>query len=223
MRPWYRAWQIMTQVVFCAWFNLRALHRERVPREGPVLLVANHQSYLDPPLCGAGLPRELDYIARDSLFRNRWFGWFIRSLNAFPLQRGRADIGAIRTILQRLAAGRAVMLFPEGTRTSDGRIAPTQSGIELIARKSGATTVPVVIDGAFDAWPRTQLLPGLDRIIVLYGEPITPETVRQMPKGAYVAQINRRLRQMQTDLRRLYGRKPYGYSNRGNSLTADLS
>jgi 1-acyl-sn-glycerol-3-phosphate acyltransferase len=109
--------------------------------------------------------------------------------------------------------GRAVVLFPEGTRTPDGGILPIQSGIELIAKKSNATTVPVVIDGAFEAWPRSRLLPGLGEIRVLYGEPLTPDQTRALPKGGYVAEINRRLRRLQTDLRRRYRRRPFRYQN----------
>ena len=211
MRAWYRGWQIITQGVFCSFFQVRTLQREHVPATGPVLLVSNHQSFLDPPLCGVGLHRELDYIARDSLFRNRWFAWYIRSLNAFPIQRNSADLRAIRTIINRLRAGRAVVLFPEGTRTQDGRIRPFQSGIELIARKSQATTVPVLIDGAFETWPRHQTLPGLGRIYVWYGEPIPPERIRRMPPGQYVAEINERLRQMQNALRKRYHRRVIRY------------
>ena len=212
MRKWYKFWQYMTQVVFCAFFNIRCLHREHVPAEGPVLLVSNHQSFLDPPLCGAGLTRELDYIARDSLFHNRWFGRYIRSLNAFPIARDQADLTAIRSVIQRLRQGRAIVLFPEGTRSADGRIGAIKSGIELIARRSGATTVPVVVDGAFEAWPRHQALPGMGRIWIYYGTPISPAAAA-LPRGEYVAEINRRLRQMQTELRILCGREPFRYNH----------
>lgn len=111
IRWWYGFWQRLSQVVCSAMLNIRVLGRGHVPRTGPVLLLCNHQSYLDPILCGLGLPRELDYVARESLFRNRLFGRYISSLNAFPIQRGQADIGAIKTILRRLHDGRAVVLF----------------------------------------------------------------------------------------------------------------
>ncbi|MCP4711213.1 MAG: 1-acyl-sn-glycerol-3-phosphate acyltransferase, partial [Planctomycetes bacterium] len=78
MRLWYRGWQWASQVGFTTYFGLRIFQRENVPKEGPVLLACNHQSFLDPVLCGIGLPRELDYIARDSLFKNRLFAHYIR-------------------------------------------------------------------------------------------------------------------------------------------------
>jgi 1-acyl-sn-glycerol-3-phosphate acyltransferase len=212
MRYWYRGWQYAAQVGFSAFFNIRVLNRENVPLEGPVLLVSNHQSFLDPVLCGIGLHRELDYIARDNLFENRLFARYIRSLNAFPIQRGQADIAAIRTIVERLRQGRAVVLFPEATRTRDGRIRPIKGGFELIARRSGATTVPVVIDGAFDAWPRHQRIMSMGRIKVMYGRSVTAREAADMDRGVFVRQINQSLRRMQTELRYRYGKKPYNYT-----------
>lgn len=204
MRLWYRLWQILLQVSFCAYFNVRIFHRERVPKTGPVLLVCNHQSFLDPPLCGVGLPRELDYIARDSLFRNPAFGWLIRSVNAFPIQRNAADLRAIRSIIDRLQQGRVIVLFPEGTRTRDGRLQPIQSGIELIARKSGATTIPVIVDGAYEVWPRQNPLPIPGPIRVLFGHPIPADEIKGMPRGAYVQEISRRWQLMQDELKFVY-------------------
>ena len=193
--------------------NIRVLGRGHVPRTGPVLLLCNHQSYLDPILCGLGLPRELDYVARESLFRNRLFGRYISSLNAFPIQRGQADIGAIKTILRRLHDGRAVVLFPEATRTVDGRIRPIKSGFALIARRAQVPTVPVVVDGAYEAWPRHCAWPSLARIYVMFGEPITPEQIGQLDRSELVELINGRLRVMQGELRRRYQRPAYSYTD----------
>ncbi len=210
MRLWYRFWQSLIRGAFCAYFQVRTLGRNRVPLTGPVLLVSNHQSYIDPPLCGMGLNRELDYIARDSLFHNRLFGRFIGSLNAFPIQRGAADIKAIKTVISRLNDGRAIVLFPEGTRSATGRIGEIKSGIELITRRSSAVTIPVVIDGAYEAWPRQRKIPGLGRIFVYFGEPISSEQAKAMAKGEYVKLINQRLQAMQAELRARYGRKRFG-------------
>ncbi len=211
MRLWYRMWQYVAQVIFSALLGIRVFGRENVPKTGPALLLSNHQSFLDPVLCGVGLPRELDYIARNSLFRNRWFAWYIRSLNAFPIQRDQADLAAVRTIIKRLRSGRAVVLFPEATRTRDGRIRPIKGGFDLIVRKANAPAIPVIIDGAFESWPRTQLLPSLGRITVSYGKPITPQQANTLRREELVELLNRRLREMQTRVRRRTGKATYNY------------
>jgi len=211
MRLWYKFWQVASMVVFCGFFRVRVFGRENVPLTGPVILLCNHQSFLDPILCGLGLQRELDYVARDSLFHNRWFGKYISSLNAFPIQRDRADVAAIKLIIERLKNDRAIVLFPESTRTPDGKIRPIKSGFELIARKSRATTVPVVVDGAFEAWSRHQRLPAPGKIQVIFGKAITPQESRNMGREEFVDCINRQLRSMQNHLRQQSGKKPYFY------------
>jgi 1-acyl-sn-glycerol-3-phosphate acyltransferase len=211
MRLWYRIWQHMALVVFVVFFRVRFFGRKNVPETGALLLVSNHQSFLDPILCGVGLRRELDYVARDSLFRQRLFGWYIRSLNAFPIQRDQADLQAVKTIIRRLQDGRAIVLFPEATRTADGRIRDIKGGFDLIVRRSGAMVVPVAIDGAFEAWPRHRALPGTGNIKVMYGQAFAAEQVRQMGREEFVREINNRLRRMQTELRLRYGKKGYDY------------
>jgi len=211
MKLFYAFCQQCLRVLFSATINVRSHGRENVPLAGPVLLVSNHQSYLDPVLCGLGLNRELDYMARASLFRNRYFSRMIVSLNAFPVRRGQADVAAIKEIIKRLRAGRAVVVFPEATRTSDGRIRKIKPGFDLIARRSGGTTVPVVIDGAYEVWPRHKKLPGGGRINVMYGRAITPQETKRMSREEFVTCINERLRQMQNQLRCQYGKIPYDY------------
>ncbi len=208
----YKLSQYPAQVVFASFFGVRTYGRENVPATGPVLLASNHQSYIDPVLCGVGLQRELDYMARASLFRNRLFGKYITALNAFAVNRDQADVKAIKEIINRLKNNRAVVLFPEATRTVDGRIRPIKSGIELIARRSQATVVPVVIDGAFECWPRQRAFPLPGRIAVAYGKAITDQQIKGMKRGELVELINTTLRQMQADLRKKMGRKPIKYN-----------
>jgi len=211
MRLWYRLNQSSLWGLLKIFFRFRAYGTEHIPRQGPVLFVSNHQSYLDPMLCGVPVPRELDYVARDSLFKNRFFARLISSVNAFPIQRDQADLAAIRSIIARLQQGRAIVLFPEGTRTGDGRISVIKSGFDLIARKAQAAVVPLVIDGAFEAWPRTQKLPSPRKIRVLYGPAWSPEQIRRLGREEFVLQVNQCLRDLQSELRRRFGKTPFVY------------
>jgi len=193
MRAYYRVCQF-----FCRWFcvlllKVRVYGAGRVPRTGGLMLVSNHQSFLDPVLLGIALPRECTYMARESLFAHPLFRGLIRSLNAFPVRRNEADIGAIKESLRRLRDGAALVIFPEGTRTTDGRIGPMLPGLAAIARKARVPIVPVLIDGMFRAWPRTRAFPGPGDVVVHYGEPIMPEAYAGLSPGALMEEIRRRL------------------------------
>jgi 1-acyl-sn-glycerol-3-phosphate acyltransferase len=201
-RLWYMFCQAIVQALFMALFRGRALHRERVPAEGGLLVVCNHQSFLDPILAALPIRRPFSPMARDSLFRNPAFSWLIRSLYAFPVKRGKADLGAIKEAIRRLKAGRIVLVFPEGTRTRDGSIGKLHAGMVVMAQRAKVPILPMVIDGAFEAWPRGRALPTLHPISVGYGEPIPPQEAR----SARPEDLARRLRDemvvLQKELRR---------------------
>lgn len=168
-----------------------------VPRQGGVLLVCNHQSLLDPVLATMALPRECSYMARDTLFEHPLFGRLIRSLNAFPVRRGAADVGAIKESLRRLKQGMSLLVFPEGTRTPDGRIRQMMPGLGAIARKAKVPIVPTLIDGAFQAWPRESRLPRPGNAIIEYGTAIMPNEYARLGADELMELIRGRLIAMQ--------------------------
>jgi 1-acyl-sn-glycerol-3-phosphate acyltransferase len=212
MRKWYFFGRFLCRFCFNPLHFGRAFYRERVPASGPVLFVSNHQSFFDPILVGYGMPREVDYMARDTLFNNRIFGRIIRSFNAFPVKRGEADLAAIRETLRRLRDQRAVLLFPEGTRSLDGRISEFKPGLALLARKANCPIVPVIVDGAYDAWPRSSPVPiPLVPVHVMYGYPILPEEVKKYSPEEFVRIIYKIMIKMQNEIRINAGKKPYGY------------
>ena len=187
----------------------RVFGRAQVPREGGVLLVCNHQSFFDPILATLGLPRECHYLARDSLFRNRWFKQLITTLNAFPIKRASADVGAIKETLRRLKKGLLVTVFPEGTRTADGSVRAMQPGVVLIARKAQVPLVPALILGAYEIWPRQAVLPHLGPVIVSYGEPLQPEQMRDLSDGECIEIVRERIIAMMMHYLRAYdGQRP---------------
>lgn len=200
-RAWYAVLQVFAQALFVVLFRGRAFHRERIPAAGGVLVVCNHQSYLDPILAALPIYRPFSPMARDSLFRFKPFAWLIRSLHAFPVRRGAADMSAMRTCIRRLREGGIVLVFPEGTRTRDGSIGRLHAGIVLAAQRAGVPIVPAVIDGAFEAWPRGAALPRPHPVRVNYGEPIPPGEVRRMRPEELAHDIRRRMVDLQHELR----------------------
>lgn len=196
IRPYYAFCRFLCQTAFLTFFRGRAFHTQRVPRSGGVLLVCNHQSYLDPVLATLALPRECHYMARDTLFKAGIFKKLIESLNAFPVKRATADVGAIKETLRRLKAGALITVFPEATRTHDGRVRPMQAGPVLIARKAGVPLIPTMILGAYEAWPRNAKGPHPAPVIVAYGEPVLPEQAREMPEGDCIALLRSRIIEM---------------------------
>lgn len=173
-RGLYATLHFLALPTLIAGFRLRAYGRERLPREGGVIVASNHQSYLDPVFFGGALGRPIDYFARKSLFHGA-FGRFIGALNAMPVERGSRDVGALRLAIERLRAGRALLLFPEGTRTSSGAVGPFEPGIAALARRAGVPVVPAAVAGAFEAWPRGRALFEIGApCAIALGRPLSP-------------------------------------------------
>lgn len=209
---WYESlsWASLTAFVFG--FSLRIEGSRRIPSSGPVLLVANHQSYLDPVLVGVAAPRHLCYLARRTLFRNPLFTWLIRSLNAVPIDQEGIGIEGLRVTLDQLQRGRAVLVFPEGTRTPDGSLQPLKPGIHLLIKRVQAPIVPVGIAGAYDAWPVWRrypipaplfLPPGRGTIAVVIGQPIDSSRFAQLPREEALAALADPLREVQARAEKL--------------------
>jgi 1-acyl-sn-glycerol-3-phosphate acyltransferase len=197
MKIGYRILRLFSQVVFITVFRGRTFGVRRVPRTGGVLLVCNHQSFLDPILASCVLPRECNYMARDTLFHHPVLGPLIAYLNSFPVKRGTADLGAIRETLRRLKDGKVVVTFPEGTRTVDGQIGAMRAGVVLLARKTRVPLVPVLILGAFQTWPRTAKLPRPHPILIAYDEPLYPHQHPEWTDAQCVTAVRDRLLALQ--------------------------
>lgn len=156
---WYEFHYCTMMAAFTLGFSLRSEGSRNVPGSGPVLVIANHQSFLDPLLVGLAVRRQLCYLARKTLFRSRAFGAFLRSVNCVPVdQEGVAKEG-MRAVLEHLHNGQPVLIFPEGERTFTGEMLPLRPGVQLLIKRALCPVLPVGIAGAFASFPRTAAAP----------------------------------------------------------------
>lgn len=175
----------IVQVVFIRFIRLatylyfKILHgitfygTENMPENGPVLLVSNHVSYYDPIVIGLGQKRWVRFMTLEDYFRVPILSTLIKLCGAFPVNQSKADKRAFSEALNTLKKGNVLGIFPEGGRSPDGRVHEAKPGIALIIVRTKATIVPVTITGAFEAWPRSRMLPRPKRICVRYGKPMT--------------------------------------------------
>jgi 1-acyl-sn-glycerol-3-phosphate acyltransferase len=186
--------RVLARLVGVIVFHIRCQGRCHVPAEGAALVCANHQSFLDPVLVGLACDRRLTYLARQSLFRWAPFRRLILWYDTIPIQHDGLGIGGVKETIRRLRRGQMVLVFPEGTRSRDGKIAELQPGICALARRGRAPLVPVGIDGAYDAWPRWRRFPRRAVIHIQLGPPIAEPLMQQLSDKDLVEELARRIR-----------------------------
>lgn len=199
-RSWqWKCLQVISRLTTTIGFDMKVWGLNNIPEHGGVLLLSNHQSFLDPILLALRLKRPVSYMARSDLFeKNRFFTWLIRSLHAFPIKRASADIGALKQAIAKLQEGHVLNVYPEGTRTKDGEIGPIQPGVSLVVRKAGVPVVPVVIDGSFQSWPRKGNKFRFHPVRIMFG---TPMNLEGMKSEEIIALIDNTLKRMLVELR----------------------
>ncbi len=201
-RGFWIAGRFLSRILSVLLFRLDVKGQENVPASGPVLLAANHQSNLDPWLIGLHLPRQVHFMAKDSLFKPGFTGWLLQLLNAFPVKLGGADLHAIRSAIDRLEEGRILNIYPEGARSEDGAIHRLAPGIGLILNRVHAplSIVPVVIDGAYEAWPLHQKYPQRHPVRMSYGRPLQAAELKGMKPNEVALQLRQRLVELQEQM-----------------------
>jgi 1-acyl-sn-glycerol-3-phosphate acyltransferase len=172
MNPLYWLGWIGFRLFFAIYFRRRIEGAENVPKTGPVLFASNHASFLDPPLVGSSVRRQIHYLARDTLFTVPLFGWVLRQVNSVPVDREGGGASGLKAVLDTLNNGHPMILFPEGTRTKDGKLQAARSGIGLAVIKTTAAVVPVLILGSFEALNRYHSFPRPHKVTVRFGKPL---------------------------------------------------
>ena len=194
MNPYYWVGYNLSRLLAKLFFRFRILHRERMIQTGPVILAMNHQSYLDPPLAGNACDRAIYYLARRSLLKVWGLGWLLPKLNVIPVDQEGVDRSALKALIRVLKSGQAALVFPEGSRTLDGKLQPALPGLGLVIAKTLAPVVPMRIFGAHEALPRSGGGLRLHPITVVVGEPIhfTAADLQSAEKGLY-ARLSQRV------------------------------
>lgn len=159
--------KILVRLYFSLLYKLHYEGKENIPKDTTVIYACNHRSNADPPLLGAGGRGKYAFMAKEELFRNKLFAWLIRILGAFPVSRGKGDTAVIDTAVERLNNGRSLMIFPEGTRSKDGKVGKGHTGAALISVKANKLIIPAAICYGEKLKFRTPLT-------VIYGKPIDP-------------------------------------------------
>lgn len=199
----YDVLRVLARSIAPALMSFRAIGRDNYPKTGGALICSNHQSHFDPIIVGLTCDRRMNYVARKSLFRFAPFRFIIEFLDAIPIEREGIGIGGLKETLRRLKRGEIVLIFPEGTRSKDGKMGRLRPGFTTLARRGKVPIVPVGFNGAYDAWPRSRPLPGWSRICVCVGEPIMPEDFADMDDDELLAEVEKRVRACFTRAKRI--------------------
>ena len=195
-QAFYRFVRLSSRIIASVVFSLRTEGQQHLDVEGGGMLLSTHQSMLDPVLVGLVANRRLNYLARKTLFKNALFGFLIGLLDAIEIDRERGGLAGLREMLKRLQQGELVLMFPEGTRTSDGEIAPLKPGFIPVARRSLVPLMPIAIVGAYDCLPKGTKLPTRSPIAVVFGESIPSSVYMPMSDIEIMQLLSIRLKQL---------------------------
>ena len=180
--------------------RLEVVGHEHVPETGPFLLIANHQSYLDPVLIQAVVRRPIYTMAKSTQFSDRLTGGLLKRLNSFPVRRFEIDPQAVRIVLRHLDRGRGVGIYIEGERSWDGRLQPPRLGTVRLILKAGVPVVPCGISGAYDVWPRWGR-PRRGPVRIRIGEPLRFPTLHR--RAEREAELTRATDRLMSEIARL--------------------
>ncbi|WP_182199424.1 lysophospholipid acyltransferase family protein [Paraliobacillus salinarum] len=166
----YRFATIVVHIALLPFYRFQVIGKENIPKDGPVIICSNHISNLDPPVVGITCPRDIYFMAKEELFRNKLLGAILLKSHAFPIKRGMKDRDALRRGLDILKEGNTLGLFPEGTRSKTGEIGKGLSGVGFFALRSEATIIPCAIIGPYRKGKRLK---------VVYGKAIAMDELRK--------------------------------------------
>ena len=166
------------------WNRLEVYNEHLIPKSGGILIVSNHASYLDPPIVGvAARYRPVHFMARDSLWKSTFAKWWLNKVGCIPVSRGTGDITALKKSINVLKHGNVLSVFPEGTRSENGKMKNFKSGIGFIIEKSKCVVIPAYIDGSFEAFSKNSKWIKPSKIKIIFGNPISNRDFLEIGSG----------------------------------------
>jgi 1-acyl-sn-glycerol-3-phosphate acyltransferase len=175
----YSFCKIIIGPVFKLFYPLEIKGLENLPKEGGIILAPNHSSYFDPIHFGMAVPRNINWIAKESFFNVWWLGWFFKITGCLSVNSEKPNIETIKKALLVLEQGEMLGIFPEGTRSRSGKLMNGELGVALLALRSGVPILPAAIDGAFEAYPPDAKFPKPRRIKLRLGKPLIFNVVKK--------------------------------------------
>ena len=201
----YGACHVVGWVLSKVFLRAEILGRENIPRKGRVIFASNHRSYADPPLLGFMIRRPLHFVAKVELFRIPVFGWLIRKVHAFPVRRSGVDREMVRQAIAILEAERALLLFPEGTRSMSDELLAPMPGVGFLADKSGAPVIPTYIHNSWRILPPGSAIVRPHKLYVCLGKPMRSPAyaegdARSAVHAEFTQQVMRRIEGLRSEL-----------------------
>ncbi|HIG30306.1 MAG TPA: 1-acyl-sn-glycerol-3-phosphate acyltransferase [Verrucomicrobiales bacterium] len=201
----YRITKLVTWTIFHGYFRCKLLHIDRIPMEGKLILACNHCSFLDPLLLGGVIPREIHFLARDSLFRFPMADRYLKSINSIAIDREGKSPSGIKGVIGALKRQQSVLLFPEGTRSHDGSLQPAKTGVGMIIASSHAPVLPIRIFGSYEAYNRRSKFPKPVKLTAVFGKPVDYEHLLKDSKSKSKAEKRRMHQEIADDIMKQIG------------------
>lgn len=159
------------RILFRILFRFKIYGLENIPRRGSFIITPNHVSYLDPIAAGAFVPRKLDYIAKQELFKNKFFGWYFKKLRIIPIDRDKSPYSGMKELIRKIKKGDPIVIFPEGRRSNDGSFLEPEIGAAYLALKFNLSVIPAYVSGTKKALPKGAHFIRLGSVRTYYGKP----------------------------------------------------
>jgi len=178
----YHITSFTAYLILKIFFSLKVTGLENIPLKGPFIIACNHASYLDPIIIGSLRRRRASFVAKEELFKNKFFAWYLNKLNVFPLKRYSSDSRTLRGAVRRLKKGGGFVIFPEGTRSDDGSIREGKIGVSVLSFITKACVIPCYVGGSYQVWPSNSRFLHRGKLTIIFGQPLQPPLVRKDTK-----------------------------------------